>query len=81
MISRHQPKRGFASVIVKETEREEEREKRGRRSNRTRILEEKSLSGRDVLTAQEKIRVLTYLTNYLFSRVTKYKNVLTIDKE
>ena len=80
MISRYQPKRGFASVFVKETEREEEREKRGRRSRRTLILEEKSLSGRDVLTAQEKIRVLT-LTNHLFWRVTKYKNVLTIDKE
>ena len=80
MKNRHQPKRGFASVLVKETEREEEREKRGRRINRTRILEEKSLSGRDVLTAQEKIRVLT-LTNHLFWRVTKYKNVLTIDKE
>ena len=70
MIRRHQPKRGFVtSVFVKETEREEEKEKRGRRSRRTLILEEKSLSGRDVLTAQEKIRV------------TKYKNVLTIDKE
>ena len=60
MIIRHQPKRGFASVFVKETEREEEREKRGRRSKRTRILEEKSLSGRDVLTAQEKIRMLAF---------------------
>ena len=60
MIIRHQPKRGFASVFVKETEREEERERRGRRSKRTRILEEKSLSG-DVLTAQEKIRVLAFL--------------------
>ena len=56
----HQPKRGFASVFVKETEREEEREKRGRRSKRTLILEEKSLSG-DVLTAQEKIRMLAFL--------------------
>ena len=60
MISTHQPKRGFASVFVKETEREEEREKRGRRSRRTRILEEKALSG-DVLTAQEKIRMLAFL--------------------
>ena len=60
LISRYQPKRGFASVFVKEAEREEEREKRGRRSKRTRILEEKSLSG-DVLTAQEKIRVLAFL--------------------
>ena len=60
MISRHQPKRGFASVFVKETEREEEREKRGRRSNRTRISEEQSLSG-DVLTVQEKIRMLAFL--------------------
>ena len=60
MISRHQPKRGFASVFVNETEREEEREKRGRRSKRTRILEEQSLSG-DVLTAQEKIRMLAFL--------------------
>ena len=61
MISRHQPKRGFASVFVKETEREEEREKKGRRSKRTRILEKKSLSGRDVLTAQEKIRTHAFL--------------------
>ena len=60
MISTHQPKRGFASVFVKETEREEEREKRGRRSKRTLILEEQSLSG-DVLTAQEKIRKLAFL--------------------
>ena len=60
MTSRHQPRRGFASVFVKETEREEEREKRGRRSRRTRILEEKALSG-DVLSAQEKIRMLAFL--------------------
>ena len=59
MISRYQPKRGFASVFLKETEREE-REKRGRRSNRTRISEEQSLSG-DVLTVQEKIRMLAFL--------------------
>ena len=58
-MSKHQPKRGFASVFVKETEIEEEREKRGRRSKRTRILEEKSLCG-DVLTAQGKIRVLAF---------------------